>query len=463
MDILLINPGKFRGQLPNEHLGILSLKSFVRSKGFEAEVMDMAIENLAADSALPMILEMNPETLGISMLDDTKSMGFSLIKKVKAAGYRGKIILGGYFPTFSSTDILNDFPEVDFIVRGEGELTLVELLEFLKNGKKNKIKDIPGLSFRRDHEVIENLSRPLISDLDILPPVDRKYAAACIENKQPLRVYATRGCWGGCSFCDIISLYGHSRGKQWRRRGVNKLVDELADLRKTYQTSHFIFNDDQFLVKGKRAMEYVEQFAAAIEDRDLDVTFDLMCRADTVTRQVMQRLKSIGLKRVFLGLESFDPKQLERYQKGISVRQNLRALHILKGEKVDVIASVILADAYTTLFDLLKQFAVLFQLTRRYFNSKECQISVNKKLEVYRGSKVYKEYKEKSLLTRDNYLEGYDFKLKPLTHWRLKVLTMEERIGRGLSIALKYLIARVRMISNLIKKGGGIKQPVTLK
>jgi radical SAM superfamily enzyme YgiQ (UPF0313 family) len=429
MDILLINPGKFRGQLPNEHLGILSLKSFVRSKGFEAEVMDMAIENLAADSALPMILEMNPETLGISMLDDTKSMGFSLIKKVKAAGYRGKIILGGYFPTFSSTDILNDFPEVDFIVRGEGE----------------------------------NLSRPLISDLDILPPVDRKYAAACIENKQPLRVYATRGCWGGCSFCDIISLYGHSRGKQWRRRGVNKLVDELADLRKTYQTSHFIFNDDQFLVKGKRAMEYVEQFAAAIEDRDLDVTFDLMCRADTVTRQVMQRLKSIGLKRVFLGLESFDPKQLERYQKGISVRQNLRALHILKGEKVDVIASVILADAYTTLFDLLKQFAVLFQLTRRYFNSKECQISVNKKLEVYRGSKVYKEYKEKSLLTRDNYLEGYDFKLKLLTHWRLKVLTMEERIGRGLSIALKYLIARVRMISNLIKKGGGIKQPVTLK
>jgi radical SAM superfamily enzyme YgiQ (UPF0313 family) len=461
MDILLVNPGKFRGQLPNEHLGILSLKSYVSSKGFEVEVLDMAIENLSVDSALPKILDLNPRVLGISMLDDTKSLGFSLIKELRAAGFRGKVILGGYFPTFSSADILQDFPEVDFIVRGEGELTLVELLDVLIADKDNKFIDILGLSFREKQGVIENPARPLIADLDILPPVDRKYATDCIQNNQPLRIYATRGCWGGCSFCDIISLYGHSRGKQWRRRPVEKLVNELCDLTETYQTAHFIFNDDQFLVKGKKSLEYVEEFARALEDKKMDITFDLMCRADTVTRPVIQRLQSVGLKRVFLGLESFDPKQLERYQKGISVRQNLRALRILKREKIDVIASVILADAYTTLFDLLKQFAVLFQLTRRYFNSKECQISVNKKLEVYRGSKVYKEYRDKGFLTKDNYLEGYDFKLKPLTNWRLKVLTMEERVGRGISQSSKFLFARFRMINTLIRKGGGIKQPVT--
>jgi radical SAM superfamily enzyme YgiQ (UPF0313 family) len=301
----------------------------------------------------------------------------------------------------------------------------------------------------------------LISDLEILPPVDRKYAADCLRNKQPLRVYATRGCWGECSFCDIISLYGHSRGKQWRRRPVDKLADELGHLVETYKTSHFIFNDDQFLVKGKKSLEYVEEFATALEDKKLEITFDLMCRADTVTRPVMKRLKSVGLQRVFLGLESFDPKQLDRYQKGISVRQNLKALRLLKNEKIDVIASVILADAYTTLFDLLKQFAVLFQLTRRYFNSKECQISVNKKLEVYRGSKVYKEYSEKGLLTKNNYLEGYDFKLKPLTNWRLKMLTIEECTGRAFSFAWKFILVRVRLINTLIRKEGGIKQPVT--
>lgn len=461
MDILLVNPGKFRGQLPNEHLGILSLKSYACSKGFKADVMDMAIENLSVDSALPKILDLNPKVLGVSMLDDTKIMGFSLIRKMREAGYQGKIVIGGYFPTFSSNDILQDFPEVDFIVRGEGELTLVELLNVLLNNKNINIREIQGLSYRENQKIIENQARPLIIDLDILPPVDRKYAADCIQNNQPLRVYATRGCWGGCSFCDIISLYNHSRGKQWRRRPVDKLADELRHLVETYKTSHFIFNDDQFLVKGKKSLEYVEEFATALEDRKLEITFDLMCRADTVTRPVMRRLQSVGLQRVFLGLESFDPKQLERYQKGISVRQNLRALRILKTEKIDMIASVILADAYTTLFDLLKQFAVLFQLTRRYFNSKECQISVNKKLEVYRGSKVYKEYEEKGLLTKNNYLEGYDFKLKPLTNWRLKVLTLEERTGRAISLVLKFILARVLLISTFIRKGGGIKQPVT--
>ncbi len=461
MDLLLINPGNFRGQMPNEHLGILSLKSFACSKGYDADVIDMAIENLNVASAIPLILDQNPRVLGISMLDDTKNFGFLLIKELRETGYRGKIILGGYFPTFSARDILQDFPEVDFIVRGEGELTLVELLEVLINYKKSDFSKIQGLSFKDGETIVENPSRPLITDLEILPPIDRKYATDCIDNKQPLRVYATRGCWGGCSFCDIISLYGHSRGKQWRRRPVELLVKELAELAETYQATHFIFNDDQFLVIGKKNLEYVEEFAATLEQNNLDITFDLMCRADTVTQPVMTRLQAVGLQRVFLGLESFDPRQLERYQKGISVRQNLRALRILKNQKIDVIASVILTDAYTTLFDLLKQFAVIFQLTRRYFNSKNCQISVNKKLEVYRGSKVYQEYKTKGLLTKDHYLQGYDFKLKPLTDWRLKLLTMEEHMGSFISRSIRYLSSILNQAGSLKRKESDGKIPIT--
>ena len=452
MDMLLINPGNFRDQKPNEHLGILSLKSFACSKGFDVDVMDMAIEHLSVPDVVPMIISQNPLTLGISMLDDTKHAGFELIQKLRSDGYTGIIILGGYFPTFSARDILDDFPDVNFIVRGEGELTLVELLEVLIQHKKCDLRTISGLSFRLGETIIENPSRPLITDLDILPPIDRKYAVDCIQNNQPLRVFATRGCWGGCTFCDIISLYGHSRGKQWRRRSVEQVADELTHLSETYRTSHFIFNDDQFLVKGRKSLEYVGEFAAILEKKNLHITFDLMCRADTVKKPVMKRLQSVGLQRVFLGLESFDPKQLKRYQKGISVRQNLKALRILKNEKIDIIASVILADAYTTLFDLLKQFAALYQLTRRYFNSKNCQISVNKKLEVYRGSKVYQEYRAKGLLSKDHYLEGYDFNLKLLTNWRLKLLTVEEKIGQIVTKGIRLFNSVYRQCGNLLRK-----------
>jgi len=430
MDLILVNPAAGRSGMPNEHLGILSLSAFIRKRDFSAGVIDMAIERLKVAETASRVCRLDPAILGISMLDATKDKGFALIEAVRSGGYQGRIVLGGYFATFSAADILRDFPDVDYIVRGEGELTLLELMEKLLRNAALPFSEIKGLSYRQETRIIDNPARPLITDLDILPAVDRRYARALLKEGRPLRVYATRGCWGACSFCDIVALYGRAPGKQWRRRSVNTLADELAALVDVYRTHEFIFNDDQFLVKGKKALEYVDDFATELEKRGLDIRFDLMCRADTVSRPVMQRLKSVGLRRVFLGLESFDQRQLQRYNKGISVRQNLRALRILYQLKIDVIASVILADAYTTIYDLLRQFAVLFRLTRRYFNSRHCQISINKKLEIYRGSNVYKIYKEAGLLSRDDYLHGYDFKLKPLTALRLQLLKGEETMAR---------------------------------
>ena len=429
MDLLLINPHSKRDTSPSEHLGLLSLKAFSQSRGYDVDMLDMSIEKISVSLTVKTILEKNPEILGLSMLDSSKMAGFSIIRSVRKLGYKGKIVLGGYFPTFSAADILRDFPAVDYIIRGEGELTLVDLLDVLIKHTPKKLDEIFGLSYREKGTIIENPARPLIPDLDILPPVDRKYAAALLRVKQPLRVYATRGCWGRCSFCDIIGLYGSSPGKQWRRRSSEQLVNELFDLSVTFGTDYFIFNDDQFLVKGPKSVDYAEEFAAELERRNLNLKFDLMCRADTVTHPVMSRLQSVGLQRVFLGLESFDPQQLQRYNKNITVRQNLKALRILYRLRIDVIASVILADAETALYNLLKQFSVLFRLTRRYFNSRKCQISVNKKIEIYRGSKIYHDYKIRGLLTKDDYLTGYDFRLKRSTDWRLKLLTAEETIG----------------------------------
>lgn len=434
MDILLINPAPPREDRIAEHLGISSLKAFINSHGMEADTLDLSIERLSIEDTVGRIWSIQPRMVGISMLDDSKDNGIAIIKRLTEREYKGKIVIGGYFPTFASKEILRDFPQVDYVVRGEGELTLLQLMEVeLNKAKALTLDQIDGLSYRRDGEIYENPSRPLIADLDILPPVDRKYAPQVLEAKQYLSIYATRGCWGGCSFCDIVGLYGISKGKRWRRRSVKHLVDELESLVRQFNTRHFIFNDDQFLIKGKSAYRLVDEFALEVERRTLNIEFELMCRADTVNRKVMQRLKEVGLKRVFLGLESFDEKQLKRMNKRISVRQNLKAVITLYKLKIDVIASVILADAFTTLWDLLLQFTILYILRKRYFNSENSKISVNKKLDVYRGSSVYREYKSKGLLTRDDYFTGCDYKLKFWTNLRLKMLTAEEEFVRFLS------------------------------
>ena len=314
------------------------------------------------------------------------------------------------------------------MVRGEGEITLEELLKF-ELRQEFDLEEIKGLTFRQNSQIIENPSRPLIEDLDILPYPDRKYANMVLKNKSSLRIYGTRGCWGQCTFCDIVGLYSISKGKTWRRRSADKLVDEIEFLQNKYNTSHFTFNDDQFLVKGKKSLEYVEEFASELERRNLKIKYDLMCRADTVNKKVMSRLKSVGLQRVFLGLESFDENQLKRFNKNISVRQNLKAVIRLYQLKIDVIASVILADAHTTLWDLLNQFVALFELKRKYFNSKNCQISVNKKMDIYRGSSIYYEYKNKGILTEDHYINGIKYRLKIWTSIRLQILALEELIS----------------------------------
>ena len=430
MDILLINPGKIRHDYITEHLGIASLKSFVNSRGFEAETLDMAIESLSVPEAISFIQSSNPKIVGISLLDDSRTRGLTLISTLRKAGYEGYIVVGGYFATFSASELLRDYPGIDFVVRGEGELTLTELLERLLYQQGLPIEEIQGITYRDHIRIVQNPDRPLITDLDILPPVDRKYSRAVLDRGSALRVFGTRGCWGQCTFCDIIALYGSSSGKAWRSRSIKKLVDELEQLVKEFDTRYFVFNDDQFLLKGKKGRERVLKFAAELKRRNLRIEFELMCRADTVQRDIMKELQSVGLKRIFIGLESFDQQQLERFQKRVSVRQNLKALMTLYQLKIDVVASVILADAYTTIGDMVKQFMFLFELKRRYFNSPNCEISVNPKIEIYRGSSIYREYKRQGLLTTDHYLQGYDYKLKFWTSIRLLLFSLETKLGR---------------------------------
>jgi radical SAM superfamily enzyme YgiQ (UPF0313 family) len=430
MDILIINPGSIRDELKTEHLGIASLDAYLNSKGFKVDSLDMGIEDLSIKDTINQILHINPIILGVSMMDATKDTGLSIIRKLRDKKYKGKIVVGGYFPTFASYELLKDFPEIDFVVRGEGELTLAELAEKIINRKAIDFSKIQGLSYRESEQVIENSARRLIEDLNILPPVSRKYTRGIINQSSHIRIYASRGCWGQCSFCDIISFYRSNPGRKWRRRSVKRLVDEIQQLINKFEEKYFIFNDDQFLSKGQTGYQYASELATELKKRNLKIKFELMCRADTIDKKTMLVLKSIGLQRVFLGIESFNEAQLKRFNKKITVFRNIKSLIILYRLKIDVITAVILADAFTTLSELLEHFYMLYLLRKRYFNSRYCRISISNKIEIYRGSNLYHQYKTNGLLKTDNYLIGYTYHLRFFTNIRIKVLAFEKMIIR---------------------------------
>jgi len=433
LDILIVNPGSIRKEFQTEHLGIASLKSYLMHNGYKADILDTSIEELSVTEAVHYVLKIDPDILGISLLEATKHDGISLIKLVRTNGFKGKIVVGGYFATYASFELLRDFPEIDFVVRGEGELTLKELCDNVLGTTDTSVIDIRGLSYRDRGSIVENPARALIKDLDMLPAVDRKYAKKILNQQSNLRIYSSRGCWGRCSFCDINNFYRSSPGRNWRKRSIKHLVDEIQDLIKTYGDNYFIFNDDQFLSKGKFSYKYVNELAAELKRREMKIKFELMCRADTIDKETMILLKNIGLQRVFLGIESFNEAQLIRYNKGISVYKNIKSLITLYKLKIDVITSVILADAHTTLIELLQHFYILYRLRKRYFNSSYCRISINNSIEVYRGSDIYRQYKTNGLLETDDYMHGYHYRLKFWTRWRLKLLDFEEKLGKAFS------------------------------
>ena len=432
MDLLLIHPG-VKSDVISEHLGLASLKAFLTQYGFKVDILDMALENLDIPAVIQKMQQMQPGAIGISILDQTKEQGLSLIQQIKQAGFSRPLIAGGYFPTFHADELLKNVPDIDFIVRGEGEYTLLDLMHSLSGRGNRPLTGISGISYHLNGQLRHNPPRPLIYDLDSLPMVDRKYAGWLIKKTGHLRVYASRGCWGNCSFCDINSFYTSSPGKKWRSRSIAKFADELEYLARTYRCDYFILNDDNFLTRGLHNRQRAENLAAELARRNLSVRFEMMCRVDSIDRQALVYLKRSGLQRVFLGIESFDQNQLDRFGKGTTVRQNLKALITLKRLKIDCIVSVILADAYTRLRDLIKQYFVLFMVQKKYFTSKNCKISINERLELYRGSLSYRQYKQAGLLTSDHWYDGYDFRLKKMTAGRLKLARLENKIYRKIA------------------------------
>jgi anaerobic magnesium-protoporphyrin IX monomethyl ester cyclase len=443
MDIIIVHPGNPE-DVPSEHLGIASLKAFIAQYGFTVDTLDLTLENLDIQDAVRILHDQQPGCIGISMLDQTKGRGLALIEELRCSGFHGPIIIGGYFPTFHANELLENIAAIDFVVRGEGEYTLLDLMCHLAGRSKKSLAEINGLSYRSGGRVFHTTPRPLIHDLDSLPMVDRKYAQTVIKKTGHLRVYASRGCWGHCSFCDINSFYTSSPGRRWRSRSISKFVDELEHLGRTLHCHYFILNDDNFMTRGLHNRERARRLAEEITNRNLSLRFEMMCRADSVDRQALSYLKRSGLQRVFLGIESFDQDHLDRFGKGTTVRQNLKAIIRLKQMKIDCIISLILADAFTRLRTLIKQYYVLFIMQRKFFNSSNCKISINERLELYRGSDLYRQYKQAGLLTRDHWLDGYNFRLKRLTAWRLYMARLEKKIYHNLSTRGKKRIKDLR-------------------
>jgi anaerobic magnesium-protoporphyrin IX monomethyl ester cyclase len=242
--------------------------------------------------------------------------------------------MGGHFPSLSCERTLQMAPQLDSVVRFEGEVTLLELVDRLSTG--GDWRGIQGIAYRESGETITTALRPLIRDLDQLPFPDRDFVAQQILGRVIMPMLASRGCARTCSFCSIHMFYRSAPGKVVRTRKPREVVREMRFLHDSEGISVFLFQDDDFPLFGPVWTRWAQEFVEELHHDGLvgKVVWKINCRADAVQEELLSTMRDAGLFLVYMGLESGSEEGLKTLHKQITVEQNLRAVSILK--KIDL-------------------------------------------------------------------------------------------------------------------------------
>jgi len=377
--------------LPGEHLGLQSLAAFVQNQNHTVTIINACVErHTSLNQTLNRLLHSDFELLGLTGPLDVFGENVWLATKLREAGFTGHITLGHDFATLNHSVILKNYQQFNSIIRGEGELTLLELVNRLESDKK--LFNVLGLSFRDDSgKVVINPPRRAIANLDVLPwPIRTDIKQVTSFGMSP-SLYTRRGCPYKCSFCTtgiVPEQEGYVGKSAWRARSAQNIVDEIEYL----QYHHFIpfltIVDDLFIAKGKYGSEHATSFAHEILNRNINIEFMIDCRVDSISLDTFTLLKRAGLRKVFVGVESASEDALQAFNKGYSPSIIRKKLEILDKLGIEFILGFIMFNPFETLEGLSKSYQLIMDLNRRDFGL------FLQSVRIYPGTPLYHQLKE---------------------------------------------------------------------
>ncbi len=347
-DVVLINPPLTRAGGPlKEHLGLGYLTAAVRRAGLTVRIIDAPASRLDFPALKNELLAEEFQVLGISVVfQDSLRPVLDWLAELRADGLDAHVTIGAHPATFAYENILTEYDCADSVVRGEGEITLVELARAVLGGVE--WRGVAGLAWRDGDEVVVNQSRPLVSNLDSLAWPARDIVTAHPGIFEQVAAISTRGCHEQCSFCSIATFYRSFKGHVWRRRDPDDVLDEIDAVQTITPSPFVLLYDDSFIGPGKIGRQQAFEFADALGRREVDYMLGVSCRADQVEEDLFRDLKRAGLRSVFLGIESGNDETLALFNKETTVETNRRALHILEKLGYAVEIGFIMFNPYTT-------------------------------------------------------------------------------------------------------------------
>jgi radical SAM superfamily enzyme YgiQ (UPF0313 family) len=310
------------------NLGIGYLAAALNQHGYHAEIVDFEQD---PSTILHVITHARPILVGFSLIFQFYAPRFaSLARYLRENDVYCHFTIGGHFPSLSYEQTLEIIPDMDSVLRFEGEVTLVELADHLSAG--SEWRGIDGLAYKDGGQVVTNPLRPLIPDLDVLPYPVRAFKPMAVLGRNIMPILASRGCARTCSFCSIHTFYRSAPGKVVRIRKPVNVVREMKLLHEQRDISVFLFQDDDFPLFGPAWRRWALEFLDELYRQALvgQVVWKINCRADAVEHELFRQMRDAGLYLVYMGLESGTEDGLDVLNKGTTVQENLQAVDTLK-------------------------------------------------------------------------------------------------------------------------------------
>lgn len=292
-------------------LGVAYIAAVLKENRFKVAIYDMHIKALQPEDIIKQYRNTKPKIIAISATTPTFPNALRIAKLLKAWNKNIKIVIGGSHATSSPKECIES-DSVDYVVIGEGEITMLELVNSIIIDNRS-IEDVKGIAYKDingDIQYTENQER--ISDLDTLPYPARDLLD--IESYyQKGSIISSRGCPYNCNYCSCATIAGHT----YRTHSVDYVLNEITFLIKNYGFKYFDFHDDTFNLIPKR----VFKFCIEIEKRKMDFQWGCFCRVSNFNLEIAKAMKKSGCEVIQFGVEAGNQKVLNSIKKKIKLEE----------------------------------------------------------------------------------------------------------------------------------------------
>ncbi len=333
MKILFIQPPYPFSEFPKPSYALMSMGAVLKEQGMDVEVLDLLATRYSPKKIEDCLTRYRPDLIGVTSVTMNFPAAVRVLQTCKALMPGAAAVIGGPHVTFMDEETLRAYPEVDLVVRGEGEETILEAAKALD--RKEGLEKVLGLTFRRNGAVVRTEDRPFIEDIDRLPLPDRTLfpISRYLAMRVPASVLTSRGCPTGCSFCVGYRM----TGRKGRFRNPLRVVDEIEAARRLGFEEVCI--DDDLFTRNRR---HVTAICDEILNRGLKLKMYIFARVDTVDEPLLRKLKEAGCAMICFGLESGNQRILDLADKRATVERARLAVELSKAAGIAPFGSFIL-------------------------------------------------------------------------------------------------------------------------